>query len=300
MKKIFFLALVCSITFAFGQSGVDLPSSNLKLSDSQISDIVRMSKEINAQKNGVQNPDLIFPGQKLTFVFQDKTEHTIIVQKGEYQRKILATKLAELIRDHGQVVDPNTIKQVRTDDSNLKIKNPLVYDLWGKYGYYIFMILLFLSACLFGICLVVFVLYLIKKYKRANKILSSDDLRRDSPVMPGGVRPENAMSHMNMQVQQQYGYNINWLGPLVRGTFSSTKRIPMQFANGTRMERAKNITAYRRLASINGGEPESIIFFEPCGNLTRIGKFLREGIDYTFTADTDQTGVLQQVTAVNV
>ncbi len=101
MKKIF---LIAACAFTVSVSGAETKTQTKGISNTEVANIIKLSKQVNVA-NGVLNPNLIQPGQILTFMFQDGKTETITVSAGNTQWGIVSTKLADMQSVHGKVVN---------------------------------------------------------------------------------------------------------------------------------------------------------------------------------------------------
>jgi hypothetical protein len=133
MKKILFFAMfACMAISATAQKTSLVPTNE------EISNIINMSAEANKLQAGIKDPNLIQPGQVLTFTFEDGTSHQIGVEKGDNQWGIVKNKISGLIEDHGKMVDPEELgaddapaPQVPVEESSLFWDFLETYPVWS-------------------------------------------------------------------------------------------------------------------------------------------------------------------------
>lgn len=267
--------------FALGCALFSLSAVAQTLSDKQIADVIMMSKEAN-MANGIKDPNKIYVGQKLTFLFADGQEHSIIVEKGDSQWKILETKIAALVQDHGQVVPFKEPPVVEKTPEQQQVTPPLLTENTTPwYATTWFLILM-------GIIALAAILIL------ANNLYTKRDPGTSGrPVQPGGVSAANASEYM----QQFYpGLTIR---NITKGRLSGKNMLISYAGNPSGQRRTfKNEPAFRGTITRNNQE-EFIYFLEICGNRARQGNFFT-GNDVTFVADVEQPASLQAATTPTV
>lgn len=269
MKKLFFSALIALflVCVAFGQK-----------TNTEIYNIIKMSKEYNAQNNGIVNPDKIWPGQMLTFIFEDGTEHPIVVEKGDNQWTIVRDKLNKLENEHGQIVAPDTGKINPPKKISTPVESETKKENW-------WWLLLFLP--------VIFLLWLAIRNERFRNFMNrpvseifpkrnADPVTAGSPQVPGGVNDSGAHNRMRELASNRYpGARLD-IRNIRRGRLTGLATV--HYADGKPKKLRLNGTpAYAGEVVVNS-QTETIYFLQGCGNDARQGNFM-SGNDLVFQPD---------------
>jgi hypothetical protein len=196
-----------------------------KPTNAEIATIVAMSKEAN-MANGVLNPDLIQPGQNITFLFQDGTTGTIVVSAGESQWSIIRNKLADMQIKHGDVVPyVEPAKPVQPEVLPKKaevVTPPIVQESSIDWLFWLTMTALAL--------IVAGVIMLIKRLQYKNPATAGPAFRAE------GIRygQENEHQALEQEFRRQYGPNAR-IENVRRCTLTTPgfTRRRVRFANGT-------------------------------------------------------------------
>ena len=261
MKKVILtvLLLVCT-SLAFSQ-----------MTNTEIMKMISRSKEANL-KEGVTNPNLILPGQTLTFLFEDGKEVHLTVEPGDNQWSIVKSKLIYWQSVHGPVVNypqpinpPDTTHQVRPIA-------PVVTHSSVDWG----VVLMWIVFCL-AIAVAIVMAIIWKYYKRVNPVTAGP------PQVPGGVSDANARQRMQSIASTRYpGANIV-IKNIRRGKLSGKANV--FYANKKRPKkiRLNNAFAYAGEITVNGFL-ETIYFLQGCGNDARMGNYM-SGSELVFTPD---------------
>lgn len=270
MKKFVFLftalLLVCA-SLGFSQ-----------MTNSEILKVILRSKEIN-HATGITDPNKILPGQKLTFLFTDGSEHLILVEKGDCQWTILRDKLHKLEATHGPIVNypshaistpkqaPRAIKHMPAAPEKVSFLEWISTLPWWAY-------LLFILG--------IFVLYALISGER-EKRMKINPITAGPAQVPGGVNDANAHSRMNTIAQSRFpGARLN-IRNIRRGHLSGKGMV--HYAEGTKPKKINldNIAAYAGEITINGTDEQTIYFLQGCGNDTAVSHM--SGDELVFTPD---------------
>lgn len=127
MKKLF---LLCAVALMINLTA-DAQIKHQSLPNSEIAKIINKSKQAN-EHNGIFDPNKIYPGQDLTFLFNDGFSTTLTVLHGDSQWGILKTRINELTKIHGSVVDYGS--QPVKPTATYHYPTPLRYD--NPFWYY--------------------------------------------------------------------------------------------------------------------------------------------------------------------
>lgn len=282
MKKVFLSALlIASTLLVVGQ----------ELTTAEIAKVINLSKEAN-QKNGVNDPNLIHPGQTLTFLFTDGSEHAVTVENGDSQWKILKDKIANLIKMHGEIVEPNQSQvpgqKVVPDSTTTTVatnKNNLSWIGWA----------LVIIAC---ILLAIFLDRQIKKGQVRKEIREDAEARKNpitsgTPMRRNGVTDEQARMYVQQVATRMYPQGTTFtVSNVERGRLSGTN-VAVFYAGSEEPQRKifENVAAYR--GTIRRGETDEVVYFlQGCGNDVRVGNYF-SGAEISFVPDSQQPPVLR-------
>lgn len=234
----------------------------------EIWNIIQMSKEANLGRNGISNPDRIFPGQNLTFLFQDGFDTTIVVKAGDSQWLILARDMENLKRSHGRVI-PWEDKGV---DPPVEPIEPVQQE--AKSAPWPWWVWIIVAYVFIG--LVALVLKYLRDRERRNPVTAG------KPQVPGGVSNSDAYNRMRtIAGERNPGARIE-IRNIRRGLLSG--RAKVFYASGKpKTLRLRKVHAYAGEASVNG-VMETIYFLQGCGNDARSGNYM-SGNDLEFTPE---------------
>lgn len=244
-----------SAVLAFGQ----------RMSNPEIMQMIQRSAEFQ-QKVGITNPDLIFPGQALTYSFTDGTTETITVEYGDNQWKIVRDKLGKLQQKHGPVVDP------------VKPQPPVEKPEKKSFPWWLVL------ATLAFFIIVYFVALELTKWSNqrlaGRKIV--DPTTAGNPMVPGGV---NSVSDAERHFRELHpGQNV--LVKDIKPGFLSTpqgKTARIGFANGTHQNLAfRNTPGFKgKVSTDNGLTWTKEYFLQACGNSARARNSFLTGIIFS-------------------
>jgi hypothetical protein len=279
MKKMIMacVALLIIAGALFAQSVPVKPT----IGNTEIAEILAKSKEVN-YSNGIVDINRIYPGDKLTFLFQDGSYHSIVAEQGDNMWHVLKYKLSQLVEQHGEVVpfeEPKAIiptaPEIQQSSDPWWMISPFWLQFWGAVlGMLAFLLLI--------------------KYWGNIKTYFAEQRRRkltDNPVVPGGVSADGARAHINTLAQQYFpGLNVT---NIVKGRLTAKNALVSFSDKLTGKTRSfENEPGYRGTLTRENGTQEYIYFLEICGNRARQGDYYSGGIQ--FVADVDQPAALQQ------
>jgi hypothetical protein len=279
MKNLFFSFLVLILsagTVAFGQ-----------ISNSEIHKIIMMSKEANVQ-NGIFDPNKIFPGQKLTFIFEDGHEQEIYVEPGDNQWSVVKNKLSWYESLHGEVVEPDlepnqgildqTEPKVQSEQEN---SNDVFWLNW-KPGWLDLIIVILVVA---GLYIIIKALThddfrqrlnqpLFPERKKVEPKFSSDPTKEGPRFIETGIHTEEQASRRFVDLARRDNPNINPSQIVIterKRVYVSTpdgEAANVEFADGTIQELAfRNTPGWQAMVSVDGGKSfQRELFFVDCGN----------------------------------
>lgn len=259
MRKVFFffIVLCCTMSMVFGQ-----------LPNSEIHKIIMMSKEANVQ-NGISDPDKIFPGQKLTFVFEDEYEQEIYVEHGDNQWNVIKNKLVWDGSQYRPVVDPAKIVQLEPQQSNpdsAEEKSRNLFDFLAIIPWYVWLLVSLLI--LWGI---------VSDVKDKRNV---DPVTAGTPQVPGGVTDQRVYQRMRDLVAQRYPSARIEIKNIRRGWLSGSGKV--FYAEGkSKKINLKNVAAYAGEILVNSNK-QMIYFLQGCGNDARVGNYMF-GSKFVFT-----------------
>jgi plastocyanin len=246
------------------------------MTPTEIANLINKSKEAN-EMNGVFEPDKIYPGQILTFLFEDGTTATVTVEPGDSQWKIVEEKITGLSNQHGPVVDYTTpIDSVQSPFSpSVPESEPR-----GRFTWLWWLLLLPLA---------VWLLWKLLNYKPAK---TGDPTQGGEPIVQGGVSDDRARDHMQTVVERQFGPGIQ-VREIVKGRLSG-KNMAVFYRGELEPQKRTftNVPAYRGVANINGTD-QFVYFLQGCGNDAVAGNYFSGSA--TFIPDQAQPTVLNQV-----
>jgi hypothetical protein len=225
--------------------------------------MISRSKEAN-QKNGILNPDSIYPGQVLNFLFEDGIAMALIVEPGDNQWKIVRDKLAFWQNLHGPIVDYVDPVPVKIPEA---IEFHWYYDEWN----------------LFGVLAVIFFLALLLKFiSMWWKERNQDPISAGKPQVLGGVSNTGAYERMQQIVANRFPGTRMEIRNIRRGRLSGLAKI--FYADGkSKKINLKSVSAYAGEITVDNQE-ETIYFLQACGNDARNGSYMM-GNSLIFTPD---------------
>lgn len=252
-------------------------SAIAQMSNSDIARIINSSKEANELRAGVKDPDLIQPGQTLTFLFEDGSEHSLTVEAGDNQWKIVRSKLAALEAKYGTVIPPSDLS-----DDGSTVNPPLALkesntDTW-QYG---------ILAALFVGCLIFAMWFFSQKRKKTETERLQNPVTAGPPVVPNGITNEQqATRHAHTIAESVYGTNYNLRE--VQSGYLHGENVEVTYGDNTHQTHTfRNQVGYRGIVDLpqSGGETtqEMIYFLQGCGNDVRVGRFMRSNAALSFT-----------------
>lgn len=254
MKKFVFLftalLLVCA-SLVFSQ-----------MTNTEISQMILRSKEFNETSSQIINPDLVFPGQVLTFLFADGKDTSFVVSKGESQWVIIRDKLSRMEKSHGSVVD-------YVDPVPVIIPEPLEFSWFEEYPF---------SFLIAFILLIILITLLVKYYNARNE----NPVTAGPPQVPGGVSNTTAHERMQQIVLHRFPGTRMDIRNMRRGRLSGLAKV--FYADGkSRMINLKSISVYAGEITVDNQE-ETIYCLQECGNDARGGTYMT-GKKLIFTPD---------------
>jgi len=213
--------------------------------------MILRSKEMN-QKVGVINPDLIYPGQTLTFLFQDGAEISLVVEKNDNQWVIVRDKLSNLVVEHGPIVNFPPVVEVTQSEKKI------------SFGWW-WMILVFLV-----LALMFWLMF------RTLKKVNVDPITAGPAQVPGGVNDASAYSRMREVIQSQFpGVNFV-IKNIQRGLLSGLADVFYKGLQKPKKINLRKVLAYAGEILVNGKE-QTIYFLQGCGNDARVGDYMSGG-----------------------
>ncbi len=268
-----FLVLILSAGNAFGQ-----------ISNSEIHKIIMMSKEANVQ-NGIFDPNKIFPGQKLTFIFEDGHEQEIYVEPGDNQWSVVKNKLSWYESLHGEVVEPNQEVQPQPKETTPDYVGPEPLSSWYffPWGWLVAFI------CILPIIIKLLTMVNWKKLREKRKgKFSQSPTTEGKPFVEGGVSAENSRNHfVNLAQRSNPGADIQ-ITNRRQGYLSTVGGAPatVEFGDKTKQKLSfKNEPAFAAMVSINGKPATEEYFFQGCGNPVYSRRSMKAGKNLIFTTE---------------
>jgi hypothetical protein len=271
MKKFFLtvLLLVCT-SLAFSQ-----------MTNTEIMKMISRSKEANL-KAGVTNPNLILPGQTLTFLFEDGKEVQLTVEPGDNQWNIVKSKLIHWQSVHGPVVDypqPTKLplqsaktKALDGDTTYLIVSKPPIKSGDNALGFpweTLFIVVLAIGG-------VLFLVWLVKRLFDLN----ADPVTAGPAQVPGGVNDAHAYERLRQIAESRSPGARLEIRNIRRGHLSGLAKVFYQGKKAKKIN-LKNVPAYAGEILVNGIE-QTIYFLQGCGNDARMGNYM-SGDNLVFT-----------------
>lgn len=172
MKKVFLFSVLV-IFFA----GMVLGSVRHKFNDTEIMEMIERSKGFNPE---VSNPNRIYPGQVLTFLFEDGTEKSVLVEDGDSQWTIIEQKVSAFIADHGAVIHYPK-EDNKGDEAQANVINPIM-DFNPFLWFMIIMLGIILQFAIF------------KFFEYGKKSSKENPVTAGPPQIEGGVKDDQIRS----------------------------------------------------------------------------------------------------------
>jgi hypothetical protein len=277
MKKIASLLLIAvsiySFTFAQKNTGGILQN------EQEIAGIIFKSKELNKQQAGVLDPNLIYPGQTLHFIFTDGDEVAFPVVTGDNQWSIVKRiKLMEKI--HGEAVDYPIVEE--KEKEKVVAATPPVSKDNSSLLFWILAALALLSLLLIAI----------RKSRKNKEEARQDPITSGPPMRSGGVSDAEAYQYAREVAARRFN-SPNFTVTAIESGMLSGKNLKIYYQGEPTPKRRTfaNQPAYRGTVNIDERE-EFIYFLQPCGNDARIGNFFN-GSEITFVPNPAQSEILR-------
>lgn len=255
MKKItiFLIAIMSIMTIAFAQPPVQ-KLKNSTTQSSEIARIINMSKQANLEKNGILNPDKIYPGQMLTFKFSNDTVRNYIVKSGYSQWKLVGEVLHDA-KSYGPVKD-------YSDNDNYVVPT-LLSSTSGFPWVPLILILLGLAAIL------LFVAAALTNYNNRDQ----NPVTSGPAMQMGGVTDEQARAYASEVAARQFNIPNLQVTNVTRGRISGNNVAVFYAGQATPQRRTfSNIVGYRGIVTVHGIE-QFVYFLQGCGNDVRVGNY---------------------------
>lgn len=248
MKKgIFFLLALLLVCDVFGQK-----------TNNEIFNIIQMSREANLE-NGVLDPNRIWPGDYLTFLFEDGSMHVIVVELGDNQWTIVRDKLVDMEEVHGEVIPWQEDTVINFVDPKPEV-GPFQRE---DFPWYMWIILVLLAL------LVLFILF-------SRRILNDKDpATAGPPQVSGGVNDQGAHARMSELARSRFPGSSLEIRNIRRGILSG--KADVHYADGkVRRLRLNQEPGYAGEINVDGQET-TIYFLQGCGNDARAGNYMTGG-----------------------
>ncbi len=239
MKKTFFT--IITMIFFMGLSVITF-AQNLPrtLTNNEIANIIAKSKEAN-ESNGVIDPNLIYPGQPLTFLFEDGTMVEYRVEKGDNQWGVVKRVLADS-QKYGDVInytEPPLVTSVPPTESTSTIQETTN---WNR-----LLALLVLLAAMMVLMMMVLMFdsYQRRKNHYVNPATAGPAFRQ------GGIQYDSENEHENVsrEFQRQYSEPMTNIRRCLISTVGE-KQVPVKFADNTTQDlRLRNEPGYEGRAA---------------------------------------------------
>lgn len=261
MKKAFLVMIMVVMTFfalvaqppVNPQTGRPLLSQK-NLQNQEIALIINMSKQANLEKNGILNPDKIYPGQTLTFKFSNGIVKDYAVEKGHSQWKLVSSVLKDASA-YGSVVDYNDTSGEDSPRPGQQIQPQPIIPLW--------LIALMIGAFFTAL----FVLFLKRLGVREDPVTSGPAIRE------GGVTDDQAHDYANEVAARQFNVPNLQVTNVMRGRISGNNVAVFYAGQATPQRKTfSNVVGYRGIVTVDGIE-QFVYFLQGCGNDVRIGNY---------------------------
>ena len=244
MKKAFLFSVVAFLLAlaTFGQ-----------MTNGDILRMIQMSKEYNQQ---VVNPNIIFPGQTLTYQFMDGSIVSVEVESGDSQWTIVRDKISKLEIKHGPVVEPTPVvseKPVVVEEVPSEKEGDLSWLFW-----------VFLAL---GLLFYAYLFYYSLSFQRIDPVTAG------TPQVKGGVDDAGAYSRMREIAENRFPGSTLYIKNIRRGTLSGKAVVFYQGQEKSKRIYLHNVSAYAgEIIMVNGNE-QTIYFLQGCGNDARRGDY---------------------------
>ncbi len=283
MKKII---LGVILSFAMTTAALCQITDTTTVSNTEIARIINANREFNKNVAGVDDPNKIYVGQVLTYVFGDGTSLTVTVNSGDNQWTIVKKVLA-VEKVHGPVVPNDQVGKTPTEDENVAPMKDLTPSSNG------------VPWWLWAIAVaVIFVLSFLafkaekEKAKVKNEKLTSDPVTSGTPMKRGGVSETDAPAYAREVAARQFNIPNLQVTNIVKGTMTGENVAVYYRGEATPQRKTfKDVAAYRGEVMVNG-QPQFVYFLQGCGNDVRIGNYFA-GENVTFVADPVQSETLR-------
>ncbi len=243
------------------------------MSPSEVMEIIQDNTWEN-YRNGVDNPNLIMPGQTLSYHFKDGYIYVFTVQPGESQYSIVRDRLPVLIAIHGEVVAPPQKDSVMED--TILPMDPVKKDWYeGDVPWWMWPIVVALIAlAAFGG----------SRAGRNERKRYEDPVTAGPPQVSGGVGDRGARARVQQIAQDQFPSANIQVENVRRGRLSGPAMVHYAGVN-PQQKVLDNIFAYAGEVTINGIR-QTVYFLQGCGNDARRGNFMT-GSELLFTPDAE-------------
>lgn len=248
------------------------------------------SKQANALR-GISNPNLIMPGQQLTFRFNDGFDTTYTVAAGDYQCKIVRGMLATMPAIHGQVEPYGDTTEQAAPEKEAVAVTPVPAVIASSYDG------TFLGVPWWGWLIIALLIYafirIVRDAMKADRARNAAQAERErnpataGPAMyPSGITNENAHSIMMDNAHRQFPMQNIRIGLIERGTLDShgvAKEVG--YADHPRQMVLSNTPGIRATVFVDNSEQPTYVYsILQCGNDIRMGAGIAyEGITFTPT-----------------
>lgn len=277
MKKIV-LALVCLLVMtaqgAFAQS------------DKEIAETILKSRDVN-KGHGITDPNLIYPGQIVEYMFADGSSLRYEVTPQQTQWLIAKAAIAEA-KKRGAIVSlldpiPQVTPEEVIEGSDSIAPISAGYSWWDKYGD----LFLLFGACFLAVCLLVFGVPYLRSISERRKIsrIPVNPATSGPAMTPGGITAENVRQVMHENAQRAYPGSTVRVIRTEHGTLDSNG-VPklVSFRDGTRqLHVLNNRSGVRATIAVAGQEGTRYVYsLLECANDVRSGGGISdEGIVFT-------------------
>ena len=269
MKNLFFMLLLATLSFfALSANAQTIPAS-------EIMKIIDDNDWENFRNNGVVNPDLILPGQTVSYRFN------FTVQPGESQYSIVRDRLSKLTAQNGEVVAPPQKESVRSSTPQKPLPmDPVKGNVeipWddADLPWWVWPIIVAIIAlAVFGGI----------KSTRNNNKRYEDPVTAGPPQVSSGVGDRGARARVQQIAQDQFPSANIQVENVRRGRLSGPAMVHYAGVN-PQQKVLDNIFAYAGEVTINGIR-QTVYFLQGCGNDARRGNFMT-GSELLFTPDAE-------------
>jgi len=273
MKKVnLILAITAVFAVTFLTSHAQ-PQTN-HLSDQEIWETILLSEEANAA-NGISDPDMIYPGQILTFNFWDGSRYETMVTQGQSQWQIVKM-IDSLSLIHGDVVPPSwgvsTPVQVTPVNSAIPQEEQSRSATEGSTGKESDNTLLWLALFFVAVLLLYAFVVLRQRQQKRYLALSLDPITSGDPMVDGGISPDNpeeVAQRIKEVAATQSGYTLSGIqiiSEIEHGLLNGTGEVKYKGNSKSKLRRFTDTPGYRALVRFPDGEEETVFFLQGCGN----------------------------------